>query len=548
MIFRFQSCSLKSFLAAVLLLVRLGSAVGQGDSIGEMDSTKAEKSVDTAISLPLVAPIEQPKLELEEFELPKVKFGELKIAGLKPFVLRKPVFFRMKYFGFTDSLSSLEYTDSIVLRDTSWILRRQKEYPRKFYPIYSIETVPKDSLGKVDLTHTIIPIVGIKLEKNYIKHLIMGSNVYSSCNAEVYNSHIDEWEIDMRTIYGWSIYLDKYSGLAGAKGVKSKNNVIGELRLWVRSTLSRIDTFYTSLNGPVVHFFLRDSINRVLLGNDAFGDNYNATSDDSLKILLKFDSCYIRKLELLDFAFDKNLVVSIGETTQIDTVELRGRYNDTICKLDRFLPPGADGKSCVLTFKKPINRYLVFNYRFFKLDPASVEACYLEDRDAVEFMYENLIEMQRKHGYISGQQQLEIERNELLLKHDGSFQLFFSKHWWNYGYDKGRIFKWTMGLFFLFFFINMILGNYFYQNVYAIKSLEQLFESMSSESFWRGASFYFFGTLLYSMLVFFGIKLDINNFRVNRSIRSVAAAIYLYTFYIIGIVCLVFIANYILLK
>ncbi len=207
-------------------------------------------------------------------------------------------------------------------------------------------------------------------------------------------------------------------------------------------------------------------------------------------------------------------------------------------------------ENCVLHFSYPINRNVVFNYKFHELNRASVDSCFKKDPDATHFMFQNLLAMQDKYGYVGGKEKLQIQYNNLCLEGSWTFELFFSKWWWNYGYDKGRIFWWTGGLFLLFFFVNHWNHKYLVNEVYSIKALEPLFKMSYYESL-KGPHRLerpFLGALFYSALIFFGVKLDVSAFKINHSGKNIFFVVYLYTFYVIGIVCLVFIANYILLK
>lgn len=293
-------------------------------------------------------------------------------------------------------------------------------------------------------------------------------------------------------------------------------------------------------NAIVAYHFVNDTI-------DCLEIKGLAHRQDS-KIDIRLVNSQIQTL-LFDSVPTNLKLVSNVKLSPATFIANNGNVMDTIVKLSELIMVKPDS-TCLIKFNKPLSDKWIFNYRYYKLDQASVDSCFVDSSDAVNFMYENLIAMQEEQGYKEGQKKLDIEYKDFQLRNYWRLDLFFSKHWWNYGYDKERIFLWTARFFLLFLLINLVLWRYFYRTVYSIEVLKPFIEPGYGENPGKlnRLFYYMLGSLFYSFLIFFGVKLDVSNFRMKRNIVSVISVAYLYTFYIIGIVCLVFIANYVLLK
>ena len=161
-------------------------------------------------------------------------------------------------------------------------------------------------------------------------------------------------------------------------------------------------------------------------------------------------------------------------------------------------------------------------------------------------LYEHLLNVQKQNGFTDGYRKLDIEYRDYRLQKFWNVQDYFSKHWWNYGYNKEYIFQWTWKFFVVFFLIIFSRFPYFISRIYPIENLNNRWkmENRWGIPFSRKLLFRFWMSFFYSCIIFFGIKLDIERIKFS----NIWAVIFIYLFYLLGVICVVFIGNYVLLK
>ena len=163
----------------------------------------------------------------------------------------------------------------------------------------------------------------------------------------------------------------------------------------------------------------------------------------------------------------------------------------------------------------------------------------------VEAMYELMLRKQGEYGYTDGYKKLDMEYKDYKLSHGaGNIQDRFSKLWWNYGYNKEYIFRWTAVAFLILYVMLLLFFSYFINNVYTIDNLKERWDKEQAGTAARKALIKPCIALFYTCLIFFGIKLDVSKFKYD----NMWAVVFIYVFYLFGVLCLVFIANYVLLK
>lgn len=194
---------------------------------------------------------------------------------------------------------------------------------------------------------------------------------------------------------------------------------------------------------------------------------------------------------------------------------------------------------------------IIFKYSRFEL--------YFPDSTDVETkttVYEKLLLKQKKEGFIKSYEKLDKEYKEFWYLEGGGYgniwgfvQNFFSKYWWGYGYEKVRIFKNTFYLFIFFFLINTII---WLRNkgpkIYEVPHLQIMRESVIHASYLKKVLKSFYISFFYTSIVFFGLKFGLERLNYdNNNIRfKKCRLIGFFILYLSGIICLAYLANFVL--
>ncbi len=153
-------------------------------------------------------------------------------------------------------------------------------------------------------------------------------------------------------------------------------------------------------------------------------------------------------------------------------------------------------------------------------------------------VYEQLLKNFETNGYTDSHEKLDIEYHQMRYAEKGQWYWnLIQKYWWNYGYSKWYIFLWIGGLMTLFTLLNIGLYPHLSSNVYRIRSLSEL---QMPGGRWRIIVQPLYA-LTYTGFIFFGVKID------PDGIKKVDGWLYyIFFIYIVGLVCLGYLANYII--
>lgn len=187
-------------------------------------------------------------------------------------------------------------------------------------------------------------------------------------------------------------------------------------------------------------------------------------------------------------------------------------------------------------------------------------------------VYEELLKNFKDRGQLHDYQKLDEEYinykwslKKLKLPGIPPLSLHFlgsiSKLWWDYGYEKELVFFWTLIFISIFTLITFLKLNYLNREVYPINtipivpifnnninfSIKQVFHN------WLGKNLKIYNfqklltrvwySFLYTSSIFFRLSLKIND--INFTKRW---ALYLILVYLVGLICLAYMANYVLQK
>ncbi|PWJ42658.1 pentapeptide repeat-containing protein [Sediminitomix flava] len=187
----------------------------------------------------------------------------------------------------------------------------------------------------------------------------------------------------------------------------------------------------------------------------------------------------------------------------------------------------------------------------------------------VEAMYEQLMQMQKNYGYNKGYAKADKELQEYL--YTTSAQITWEKYawynplryglwawhmgwnlinkfWWDYGYNKTQIFLCSFVIFLMFCTINTLLAWYSkIDSIYQVDSIKPRSKNDITNHnyiyYIKQITLCFYDASIYTGLIFFGIKVDTEKVNYDNHI----GAIYLYIQYTIGLVCLAYMTNAIII-
>ena len=149
------------------------------------------------------------------------------------------------------------------------------------------------------------------------------------------------------------------------------------------------------------------------------------------------------------------------------------------------------------------------------------------------------------NGFEDGYKQLSIEFYEYKYLRDNQYLLnFIDKYWWNYGFDKSRIFLWILVIILFFTIINSIFYDELMDRAYKIGFLKKEMEHDSIKNHWITSFIYNIPyAFLYTIYIFFGrmmgFKIDTERFKSNNYFIN----LYLVTIIASGLLCALFAFN-----
>lgn len=226
-----------------------------------------------------------------------------------------------------------------------------------------------------------------------------------------------------------------------------------------------------------------------------------------------------------------------------DTLDFRG-VKDIKKEIDFTLsrPPLSGGKCHIALAGADISK-IKLNMALFTLwFPKDIYISY----DGQLSVYESVLKKLKDDGLMESYQILDIEYRRFKYKYGGFFGGYIpNTFWhglWNYGYSKWHVFAWAFGLWVVFSLLNLI---FFYpklsESVYPIPFLEKL--ETSPLTWVKKRLFYFFPVVIYTAIVFFGLKMDVGKFKNGVVREHPGLFVYLMVVYVVGLVCLGFIVN-----
>lgn len=262
---------------------------------------------------------------------------------------------------------------------------------------------------------------------------------------------------------------------------------------------------------------------------------------------IRFDIVKSNVIILSNIKLDGNisfLGVPLPKILQLDNLS----FTNPESRIDLTSFQYSDSSKCQLIlgdfdYTKVKLNYQYFNL-FFRTDTLGKE---FVSNDRKENIYTYLLEEQKRDGFSIGQEKLDKEfkvfkynRNGSLL---GKFANLLDRWWWDYGYNKKLIVLRSMEIMFFFFMINLLLFSKLIYSGYTIKQFIYA-DQMLTDKYgrqWKRIPFKAFYCLLYTGYIFWGLKIDVEKIKLE----NIVLAIWIIFQYLTGIICIAWIAYYI---
>ncbi len=154
-------------------------------------------------------------------------------------------------------------------------------------------------------------------------------------------------------------------------------------------------------------------------------------------------------------------------------------------------------------------------------------------------IYEQVLKKLENDGFMDSYEIVDVQYRRFKARHRGGLSWYvadtFQDWWWNYGYSKERVFLWTIGFWLLFSFVNLWVYEKLSNSVYRIRFLDKMPV--------RRVMLIALQAMTYTSVVFFGLKMNIKDFKDGAASEHPLLFSYLMSIYVIGLVCLGFIVN-----
>lgn len=184
-----------------------------------------------------------------------------------------------------------------------------------------------------------------------------------------------------------------------------------------------------------------------------------------------------------------------------------------------------------------IDKIMIANYENFILDFDTIT-----NFDTKCAVYTGLMQNFRRQGHEKSYELVDIEYQNFKYLNNknwyGFFSNYFQKYWWNYGYSKWYIIYWILFLLTFFTIVNLSKYNDLNNKTYSIENFNPIIEgSIIQKIFLR-----FYYSFIYTAMVFFSINLKLDKLHFENRKKL----IWFFTIYITGLICLAYLANFIL--
>ena len=250
-------------------------------------------------------------------------------------------------------------------------------------------------------------------------------------------------------------------------------------------------------------------------------------------------SPYIKVLRLDSCLWGDTVRVNCSSAATLIFDNVKYKSANTIASLESSHP------GTILFLRKVDLSRFDFDYSQFQFVPFDVRA-YKDQNEwysDVIRIYNSIIASQTRLNNIQG-----IKASTIALSEFQDYYTWYArpfiglKFWWNnYGFDKGKVVTSSLMIFGVFFLVNLLFMRLFL-NHYNIADLKNAWTDSATKKLKYGR--YLVLSLIYTSIIFYGIKLDFTKLETKR----LDVVICLLLEYIAGLIAIAYIANLIISK
>lgn len=265
---------------------------------------------------------------------------------------------------------------------------------------------------------------------------------------------------------------------------------------------------------------------------DTYASFANLKTGDSTQ----FDFTMSTLPDTIDFSYNQSL------KNEIDlTLANYMRYNPETRGYNTGERPPDNRIRYINLYRSDIQKFHL-DYSHFRLLLTDPAIGFDLSEDESTSIYEALLKNFKDRGQMESYKLLDIEYQQFRDKTFLKFNSRISKWWWNFGYDKGKIFGHTF-----LFLILFSLANFFWLNnlnnregVYHIERIPRV-PSINSKVTVKKLFSRLWYSFMYTSCIFFLFSLKTENLNFKKS-----GIIYIIFLYILGIVCIAYMAGFVL--
>jgi uncharacterized protein YjbI with pentapeptide repeats len=253
-----------------------------------------------------------------------------------------------------------------------------------------------------------------------------------------------------------------------------------------------------------------------------------------------FSTTFHNKLSLQHLAPESSIYFDQAELP--DTIDLSHNY----FKYDLDLTTASFKKNKIhyIRLEDVDVSKIHFDYFHFKLlmvgefgDPL--------DNEKANYIYESILKNFKEKGQMNSYELLDVEYKKFRDRSYLKWQSHLNEIWWNFGYDKTKVIFNSFALLMFFSIINMLIFSKMKEG-YIIEEIDKATERLNNKFISKKRKFLlrYFYCFYFTNHLFWRIRLDIENIKLTNAF----IALWILFQYLIGLVCLAFIANMIVGK